>query len=135
MIKAFNLNSLKNKRILLLGVSYRSDVGDTRYSPVEPFYLNCKNDNAIIETHDPYVKKWEEVNINVNQDLGNLLDKKWDIIVFSASHTEYKTQEFISKLLTNEDVMIYDTLGLLSNDYIEKLNKKNIVKVLGRGDI
>ena len=37
MIKAFGLKSLRNKKILLLGVSYRSDVGDTRYSQLNLF--------------------------------------------------------------------------------------------------
>jgi len=30
--------SLKDKKVLLLGVSYLNDVGDTRYTPVEVFY-------------------------------------------------------------------------------------------------
>ena len=85
MKRAFSLNSLINKKILLLGVSYRSDVGDTRYSPVEPFYKNCINDEAIVETHDPYVQYWEELNLKVSQDLDYKLGMNWDIIVFSAA--------------------------------------------------
>ena len=79
MIKAFGLDSLSDKKILLLGVSYRSDVGDTRYSPVEPFYLNCIDHNAMVDTHDPYVKYWEEINIEVSQDLDEKLDMIWEI--------------------------------------------------------
>ena len=30
--------SLRSKKIILLGVSYRNEISDTRYSPVEPFY-------------------------------------------------------------------------------------------------
>lgn len=135
MIKTFDLQSLSDKKILLLGVSYRSDVGDTRYSPVEPFYLNCIDHKAIIDTHDPYVKYWEEINIQVSQDLDEKLDKIWDIIVFSAAHSEYKSSKVISKISKMSNVKILDTVGILKQNDIVEINKKNKVKVLGRGDI
>ncbi len=135
MKKVFDLESIINKKILLLGVSYRSDVGDTRYSPVEPFYLNCVNNKAIVETHDPYVQYWEEISLKVSQDLDEKLDMSWDIIVFSAAHSEYKDSKVISKISNMSNVKILDTLGILKKKDIVKLNKNNIVKVLGRGDI
>ena len=135
MKKVFALDSLVNQKILLLGVSYRSDVGDTRYSPVEPFYLNCIDEKAVVDTHDPYVKYWEEINIEVSQDLDEKLSMMWDIIVFSAAHTEYKNSKVISKICKMSNVKILDTLGILEQKDIVEMNKKNKVKVLGRGDI
>ena len=135
MMKAFALKSITNKKILLLGVSYRSDVGDTRYSPVEPFYLNCVDGKAIVETHDPYVQYWEEINLKVSQDLDQKLEMSWDIIVFSAAHSEYKNPKIISKISKMSNVKVLDTLGILKEKDIEELNKNNKVKVLGRGDI
>lgn len=133
--KAFDINSIANKKILLLGVSYRSDVGDTRYSPVEPFYLNCIKNKAIVHTHDPYVQYWEEVNVKVSQDLDKKLEMSWDIIVFSAGHTVYKNSKTISKICKMSNVKILDTIGLLKQKDISMISKKNIIKVLGRGDI
>ena len=135
MKKAFALESIINKKILLLGVSYRSDVGDTRYSPVEPFYLNCVDNKAIVDTHDPYVQYWEEINLKVSQDLEEKLDMSWDIIVFSAAHSEYKNPKVISKISKMSNVKVLDTLGILKEKDIVELNKNNKVKVLGRGDI
>ncbi len=135
MMKAFAFESLVNKKILLLGVSYRSDVGDTRYSPVEPFYLNCVDNKAIVETHDPYVQYWEEINVEVSQDLEEKLDMTWDLIVFSAAHSKYKNPEVISRISKMSNVKVLDTLGILKEKDIEELNKNNNVKVLGRGDI
>ena len=135
MKKVFALDSLVNQKILLLGVSYRSDVGDTRYSPVEPFYLNCIDEKAVVDTHDPYVKYWEEINIKVSQDLDEKLSMIWDIIVFSAAHSEYKNSKVISKICKMSNVKILDTLGILEQKDIVEMNKKNKVKVLGRGDI
>ena len=135
MIKAFDLHSLSDKKILLLGVSYRSDVGDTRYSPVEPFYLNCINHNAMVDMHDPYVKYWEEINIEISQDLDEKLDMIWDIIVFSAAHSQYKNSNVINKICKMSNVKILDTMGILEQKDIVEMNKNNKVKVLGRGDI
>jgi UDP-N-acetyl-D-glucosamine dehydrogenase len=135
MKKAFALESIINKKILLLGVSYRSDVGDTRYSPVEPFYLNCVDSKAIVDTHDPYVQYWQEINIKVSQDLDEKLDMSWDIIVFTTAHSEYKNPKVISKISKMSNVKVLDTLGILKEKDIVELNKKNKVKVLGRGDI
>ena len=129
------INNLNGKKILLLGVSYRSDVGDTRYSPVEPFYLNCIDHNAIVDTHDQYVKYWDEINIKVSQDLDEKLDMIWDIIVFSAAHSEYKNSKVVAKISKMSNVKILDTLGILEQKDIVEINKKNKVKVLGRGDI
>jgi nucleotide sugar dehydrogenase len=135
MMKAFGLESIINKKILLLGVSYRSDIGDTRYSPVEQFYLNCVDNKAIVGTHDPYVQYWEEIKIEISQDLDHKLDMKWDIIVFSAAHSEYKNPKVISKISKMFNVKVLDTLGILLDKNILEINKNNIVKVLGRGDI
>tara|TARA_Y100000741_G_scaffold365141_1_gene359624 strand:- start:3655 stop:5145 length:1491 start_codon:yes stop_codon:yes gene_type:complete len=135
MKKAFSLESISNKKILLLGVSYRSDVGDTRYSPVEPFYLNCIQNKAIVDVHDPYVQYWQEINLKVSQDLDEKLEKSWDIIVFTTAHSEYKNSKIISKICNMSNVRILDTLGVLKQKDISMLNKNNTVKVLGRGDI
>jgi nucleotide sugar dehydrogenase len=135
MKRVFFLKSLKHKKILLLGVSYRSDVGDTRYSPVEPFYLNCLNDKAIVDTHDPYVQYWDEVNLKVSQDLDGKLKNDWDIIVFSAAHSEYKNPKVVLEISKMSNVNIFDTIGVLKQKDIKKLNINNKVKVLGRGDL
>lgn len=135
MKRAFKIDSLNKKNILLLGVSYRSDVGDTRYSPVEFFYLKCFNEGANIETNDPYVKYWEEIDIDVSQDLDSQLNKEWDIIVFSTGHKQYNTEKYINKLSKMKNVMFYDPLGFLSTKSISLLKNDNELKVLGRGDI
>ena len=135
MKKAFAIESLENKKILLLGVSYRSDVGDTRYSPVEPFYMKCVANKAIVDTHDPYVRYWDEIKIKVSNDLDKKLNMKWDIIVFSAGHSEYKNPKVISSISKMSNVKVFDSLGILKQKDIVEINKKNKVKVLGRGDI
>jgi UDP-N-acetyl-D-glucosamine dehydrogenase len=46
--------------ILLLGVSYREDVGDTRYSGPELIVRRLAEMGASLRVHDPYVERWTE---------------------------------------------------------------------------
>jgi nucleotide sugar dehydrogenase len=48
-------------RIALLGVSYREDVGDTRYSGSEVIIRKLTEMGAEVVVHDPYVKHWWEL--------------------------------------------------------------------------
>ncbi len=129
-------DELKQKNILLLGVSYRSNVGDTRYSPVEYLYNYIEKEAANISLHDPYVSFWDEKQIAVQQDLNEYFPGKWDIVIISTGHVEYKNNpSFIKQLMDIDRTFIFDTVGLFSKDEIQALSEKHIVRVLGRGDL
>ena len=130
--------SLKSKNVFLLGVSYRSDISDTRYTPVEPFYDYLSSEGARIFLHDPYVDLWEEKGIEVSSDLKQLLKEDIDILVFCTNHSEYINNEFLIQSISNnknQKTFIFDTVGVLNQDEINILKKFNTVKVVGRGDI
>ena len=127
-------NFLKGKKVQLLGVSYLSGVGDTRYTPVEIFYKELIKNDCDVYLHDPYVSYWEELDLEVSQELGSL--KNIDIVIFSTGHSEYiNNEELIKSLSQLDNILIYDTIGVLSNKEIDFLSKNSMVKVLGRGDI
>ncbi|MGH2553094.1 MAG: nucleotide sugar dehydrogenase [Chitinophagaceae bacterium] len=128
--------SLSGKKVLLLGVSYLNDVGDTRFTPVEGFYDQLDIEGAEVFLHDPHVKYWEEKDVWVNQDLDELLKDSYDIIAITTGHKEYRNNEsLIKKLLMHPAAFIYDTIGVFNNDEINKLSSKHIIKVIGRGDL
>ena len=128
--------SLQDKKVLLLGVSYLNDVGDTRYTPVEAFYDQLNAAGASITLHDPHVLYWEERDTMVNQDLPSLLQQIYDIVVITTGHKDYRgNRELITDLLQRDAVFIYDTIGVLTKEEIGELSAKHPVKVLGRGDL
>ena len=47
--------------ILVLGASYREDVGDTRYSGVELIVRRLTEMGASLRVHDPYLDAWQEL--------------------------------------------------------------------------
>ena len=131
----YGRGKLKDEKIKLYGVSYLGGVGDTRYSPVETFYKLLIKNGAVISLHDPYVSFWEELGIGINQDMYNF-DKDTSIVIFSTGHSEYiGNDELITHLYNQENLFIYDTIGILDKNEINLLSKKHVVKVLGRGDI
>ena len=128
--------SLSGKKILLLGVSYRSNVADTRYAPVEAFYDYLVSDGAEVILHDPYVEQWEEKSISIPSDLGLVIHEPFDILIFCTNHSEYfNNVELIQSLLKKERIFILDTVGILNESEISLLGQKHVVRVVGRGDI
>ena len=133
------LKNFKNKNILLFGVSYRSDVGDTRYTPVERFYKFLISSDARIDLHDPYISYWEELKININFNKNSFDDIEidyYDIIIITTSHSEYKnSSNFMNFILKNKKLKIFDSVGIFSKDELIKIRKKHIVFVLGNGNL
>ncbi len=130
------IGDIKNKRVLLLGVSYRQDVADTRYTPVELFYNYLEKAHAEVRCHDPHVTYWEEKDLIIESDLELVFSQQADIIVFSTGHSYYKNNsKLMNLILSLSEVFVYDTIGILSEEEIKLLSTKHTVKVLGRGDI
>lgn len=128
--------SLAGKKVLLLGVSYLNDVGDTRYTPVEGFYDQLNMEGCEIALHDPHVKYWEEKDLWVNQQLDELLQQTYHFIVITTGHKDYRNNHgLIEKIKKHPACWVYDTIGVLTNEEIKLLSEKHTVKVIGRGDL
>ena len=124
-----------HKIVAFLGVSYRGDVGDTRFTPVDALVEMVRNTGAEIVLHDPFISYWEEQKCDVLSDIAAILELNPELIIISAGHSEYKSPSLMLKLLEIEPTNIYDTIGLLSNEQIVLLQEKHVVSILGRGDI
>lgn len=133
LVKVFG--DVSDKKVTFLGVSYRGDVGDTRFTPVEPLVEMVRETGAKIVLHDPFVSYWEEQKCGVESDLNAVLDSTTDLIVISAGHSKYKRESTIEKLMSLSPSLIYDTIGLLSKEQLAILQSKHKVSVLGRGDL
>jgi UDP-N-acetyl-D-glucosamine dehydrogenase len=55
--------SLSGSKVLLLGVAYKADIGDTRESPALKLIELLRNAGAEIAYHDPYVAELPEVEL------------------------------------------------------------------------
>lgn len=135
-LKAQYPGSLAGKKVLLLGVSYLNDVGDTRYTPVQGFYEQLNNEGAAVTLHDPHVAYWEEKELHINKNLNELLSAEYDVVVITTGHKDYRGNAALRQILLSKPAaFVYDTIGVLTKEEIEELSAKHTVKVIGRGDL
>jgi len=146
--------------ILLLGASYREDVGDTRYSGSELIVRKLTEMGASMRVHDPYLSNWWEfekqdsypskdhslARFFRNQDkLSNLQIEKElmkafkgaDAVIFAVRHDHYLNldPDKVVKAVGNTCAVI-DCFGILDDDKIKRYFELGCeVKGLGRGHI
>lgn len=68
-------SSIQSPRVLILGVAYKSGVGDVRETPVSELYYFLKDQGANVAWHDPLVSHWEDsksVDLNWECDIAIL---------------------------------------------------------------
>tara|TARA_B110000003_G_C16649268_1_gene533461 strand:- start:686 stop:2158 length:1473 start_codon:yes stop_codon:yes gene_type:complete len=127
--------TVSDRKVAFLGVSYRGDVGDTRFTPVELLVEMVRQTGAEIVLHDPFVSFWQEQNCAVEVDIDAILSLCPDLIIISTGHSQYKQELTIEKLMALNPSLIYDTIGLFNKVQLAILQTKHKVSVLGRGDL
>jgi UDP-N-acetyl-D-glucosamine dehydrogenase len=149
---------IASAEILILGASYREDVGDTRYSGSEILIRRLTEMGAEIRVHDPYVDIWWEFKSQENypdnnrslffrnqsklKDLEVLKDLNYalkgiDALVLAVRHQEYinlDPDETVRR--AGNPIAIIDCFGVLDDDKIRRYLELGCeVKGLGRGHI
>ena len=154
-----NMNvSIAAAKVLVLGASYREDVGDTRYSGSEILIRKLAEMGAEIRVHDPYVDQWWEftnqeahpgsslsrffqnqnklTEVTLQKDLQKALAQT-DAVVFAVRHEEYLDLE-PDKIVqsTGKPVAVIDCFGILDDETIKHYLELGCeVNGLGRGHI
>ena len=114
------LDGLAGKRILLLGVSYRQDVADTRYSPAEAFVRAAGDRGAEVTCHDPLVRHWSELDIAIDAALPP--PGSFDAVVFAVPHREYVTLDF-DAWTNGSRPLVVDANGVLTEEQQRRLRE------------
>ena len=73
------LGGLKNKRVLVVGVSYKPNVADVRETPVESLIVGLKQKGAQVSWHDDLVKEW-------NGEKSVTLSSYFDLAIIATPH-------------------------------------------------
>ncbi|MDE6906516.1 MAG: nucleotide sugar dehydrogenase [Lachnospiraceae bacterium] len=124
--------SLQGKRILVLGVSYRQDVGDTRYSPTEIFAREAMHRGAELTYQDPLVNVWSEMGVPVEKDIPSA--ELFDVIVFTVGHKQYSSINF-KKWLSNKN-LVFDANHVLAREQINDIREAGCrFSAIGMGGI
>jgi len=146
--------------ILVLGASYREDVGDTRYSGSELIVRRLTEMGAELRVHDPYVLHWWEFenqdeypasthglkrffrgqeklkDLRVEQDLKKALDGI-DALILAVRHKHYLSldpDEVVKS--AGGPIAVIDCFGILDDKRITRYFELGCeVKGLGRGHV
>ena len=147
-------------KIAVLGISYRQDVGDTRYSGSEVIVRKLAEMGGEVVVHDPYVKHWWEfekqdtypapghslmrffrnqdhlADLRVKTNLADTL-KGVDAVVLAVRHSAYlnlNPDQVVE--MTGRPVAVIDCFGILNDDEISRYFELGCeVKGLGRGHV
>lgn len=146
--------------IVLLGASYRQDVGDTRYSGSELIIRRLTEMGAELRVHDPYVQHWWEfekqdeypsathslkrffrhqqklAELRVEQDLKKALGGA-NAVIFAVRHKHYLDLDPDEVVETaGRPIAVVDCFGILDDDRIKRYFELGCeVKGLGRGHV
>jgi UDP-N-acetyl-D-glucosamine dehydrogenase len=78
--------SLKNARILVLGVAYKPDIGDMRESPALKLISLLQNAGSVVSYHDPHVPRFEDEHHELEMESVPLEPAKYDCVVVVTDH-------------------------------------------------
>jgi nucleotide sugar dehydrogenase len=151
---------IASAEVLVLGASYREDVGDTRYSGSELIVRRLTEMGAELRVHDPYVLHWWEFekqdeypasshslkrffrgqeklkDLRVEQDLKKALHGA-DAVILTVRHKHYLNldpDEVVEN--TGGPIAVIDCFGILDDEKIRRYFELGCeVKGLGRGHV
>ena len=124
--------SLRGKRILLLGVSYRQDIGDTRHSPAEIFLRACEGEGATVSAHDPMLTYWPELDRTIRLEFPPV--DGFDAIVFAVAHREYHVHDLV-RWLGDARPVVLDANHVLTREQVRVLsNAGHRLVFIGKGN-
>ncbi|MFH1126167.1 MAG: nucleotide sugar dehydrogenase [Candidatus Altiarchaeota archaeon] len=111
--------SLKNKTVVVLGLSYRPGVGEIRHTPTKPLVDNLKKEGARVLVDDPVFPL--DIIRKDGYDAVDVEDvERLDALVLVTYHDEYKTLDF-KKLKDRGLKAIVDGRNVLDKESIKKL--------------
>jgi len=146
--------------VLILGASYREDVGDTRYSGSETIVRKLAEMGANVHVHDPYVEHWWEFeaqdtypqpgrslarffhrqdglkNLRLERDLWQAL-KGMDAVVLAVRHQQYLELDPDRVVRSvGKPFALVDCFCILNDDQIRRYFELGCeVKGMGRGHL
>ncbi len=112
--------------VLVLGASYREDVGDTRYSGSEAMVRKLAEMGADVKVHDPYVDHWWEFEAQESYpSAGHSLSRFFNR---QEGLKDLRIQKNLNEALKGVDAVV---LAVRHEPYL-KLDPDEVVKAVGK---
>lgn len=114
LIKSTDKNA--NKKITILGITYKPDVDDIRESPIIELIKILKENNYEISIYDPYVKNYPGIENNLMKCVQGS-----ELLIIGVNHNIFKDINYEKVLKAMEGNLILDTRNFLDKEELEKI--------------
>ncbi len=121
---------IKGSKVLIMGLTYKENVSDTRESPVKEMVKELKEFGIDVYGYDPLLSKEEIKNFGVKTldfsfSTGFLFPKKkkcvkMDCVIMAVAHNEFKKMELgdLARRMNDEPVLI-DVKGMFNENDVK----------------
>jgi UDP-N-acetyl-D-glucosamine dehydrogenase len=84
------IGSLEGKKLIVVGISYKPNVADTRETPVEDLIIELRAKGSNVVWHDDLVKNWKG-------EKSSKLDESYDLAIVATPH-DYINLDLVGKV-------------------------------------
>jgi UDPglucose 6-dehydrogenase/UDP-N-acetyl-D-galactosamine dehydrogenase len=123
VIKGLNKvgKKIKGSNVLIIGLTYKEDVADTRESPAENMVHELKEYDVNVYGYDPLLSPSEIKQFNAIPL--SKLDKKMDAVIISVAHKQFRNMNISTiRRLMNEKPVLIDVRGMFDQAGAEEQN-------------
>jgi len=109
---------IKGSKVLLMGLTYKENVADTRKSPAGDIVDLLKEFDADVYGYDPYLSEEEIESFDVKT---TSTVKGFDCLIITVAHDPFKDMEISEMIVETEGKpVIVDVRGMLDRDEVEE---------------
>lgn len=116
-------NRVKGSKVLILGLTFKENIGDIRNTKVVDVYNELKEYGIDVYVHDPYVLK-DEVKQAYGIDMIPGIENKapYDAVIFAVNHKQYLEEvnyERLIELMGGNNPILLDVKGIFNKKEAE----------------
>ncbi len=105
---------LNGARVLLLGVTYKTDIADQRESPARPIARKLLQRGATLSYHDPFVESWEVDGRDIPRAASPVAPA--DLTILLQAHSAYDLADIAAKAR-----LLFNTRGKIAGESVYQL--------------
>lgn len=106
-----NRQAINGATVLLLGVTYKPNIGDDRESPAKPLAKRLKEMGAQVSFHDPHIAHWDVEDVKRVEGDPKQAVAEADLVILVQNHRGYDVRD-----LAGASRLFLDTRGVTDGD-------------------
>lgn len=115
-VKEMTMSIKENKKISILGMSYKANIGDIRESPILRLMEILLENGYDVSVYDPYILHLDIIDKDLNS-----CTKNSDLILFGVNHDIFKYIDYKNILNNMRNNLIFDTRNVLNKQEMESI--------------